>query len=188
MAIVKNNPFTQGLSGKLGNLFSFRQKGTKTVVALLPNPTNKPPTEARLKTNQDFRQANLYASAAMKDPEYKRIYKSFENDNHRACDLAKSDYLYKPVIEQLNTVNYKGHASEHIFITVRDTIEVKSVHIKIVATSNKLLEEGIAVKEAEKFQWKYTTSNGYNRLEACIISITAIDYPGNTTVKHWIIE
>ena len=45
MAIVEKNIILQGLSGKLGKILVFRQRGGKTIVAATPRKTDKAPSE-----------------------------------------------------------------------------------------------------------------------------------------------
>ncbi len=74
MAKQSNNVVTHGLSGKIGDLLVFRQRGGKTIVAKMPVKTTK--ESEKQKHRRKFQQGVLYGKAAMADPGTKELYKA----------------------------------------------------------------------------------------------------------------
>src|SRR5882762_1016848 len=97
MAIIRNNPITQGLSGMLGNTIVFRNWNGKTIVANRPSPPRK--QSAQQKSNRDrFREATEFAQAVTLDPVKKEYYKQkaalMKLPN--AYTAAITDYMRRP--------------------------------------------------------------------------------------------
>ena len=59
MAIVRNNLYTLGLSGRVGNTLLYRQYGNKTVVGVFPRPITTPPSARQLAQRKKFALAVL---------------------------------------------------------------------------------------------------------------------------------
>ncbi|MBT1705710.1 hypothetical protein, partial [Chryseosolibacter indicus] len=110
MAFVRENDLTEGLSGKFGPKFVFKQLRGKTVVARRAKPTTK--ESALQRGNRDrFRNATAYAKAMMLIAERKAYYwkraKKLKLPN--AYTAAIADYMRKPKIEEL-TINASNAA------------------------------------------------------------------------------
>jgi len=48
MAIVVDNVYTKGISGRIGDTLLYKQFGDKTVVGIFPRHSLKPPTSKQL--------------------------------------------------------------------------------------------------------------------------------------------
>jgi len=59
VAIVIDNIYTKGISGRIGDSLLYKQYGNKTVVCRFPRPSLKPPTSKQLAQRQKFALAVL---------------------------------------------------------------------------------------------------------------------------------
>ena len=85
MAKVGNNIVTTGLSGKLGNLIVFRNRGGKTIVSKTPRKKEQEPSEAQEQHQLRFQEAILYGKTSITDPLQKAARQQFSE----AVALAK---------------------------------------------------------------------------------------------------
>jgi hypothetical protein len=93
MAKVGDNIVTTGLSGKLGNLIVFRNRGGKTYVSKAPKRQDTEWTEAQEAHRLKFQEAVLYAKSAMANSEMKEAYQASADENKsaynaRLCDVS----------------------------------------------------------------------------------------------------
>lgn len=185
MSISKRNIVTHGLSGMLGDLLVFRQKGTKTVVAVAPiKGRNTEPSEAQQKVRDRFKSAATFARAVSKDPQLKKAYGELATPDQSAANLAFADYFRAPEIIATGTDNYKGKVGDIINPSVVDTLEPESVFVQILRADKSVLEEGPAVMNEDKLHWDYTAKQQLDVLTNATITITAKDRPGNISTKE----
>lgn len=99
MAKVKRNNFTEGLSGKFGNIVFRQMKDGRTIVASAPDFTDRIRSEAQLATQSRFKQAVAYARVASRtNPIYaQRAAGTTKN----AYNLALADWYNPPVIHSV---------------------------------------------------------------------------------------
>lgn len=88
----------RGVSGALGKELVFRQRAGKTVISLSPKPPKGPPSASQQMTRTKFREAMLYARAALADPLKKAAYAARAKAGQTAYNVAVADYLRPPVI------------------------------------------------------------------------------------------
>ena len=67
MALVIDNVYTKGISGRVGDQLLYKQFGNKTVVAAFLRPSLKPPTPRQLAQRQKFALAVLKTRAWLAD-------------------------------------------------------------------------------------------------------------------------
>ena len=67
MAESKNNVLSHGLSGMVGDMIVFRQRGSKTFVANAPKDSTKPPTKGQQQVRTRFQQGIIYGKTAIGD-------------------------------------------------------------------------------------------------------------------------
>ena len=184
MGKSKANYAITGLSGKVGKIFVYRQRGGETIVATPPVRT-APPTPKQIQQQTKFAQAAAYARNALLDPTLKEAYttEAKKRRNVSPYNMAMTDFLRPPQITNVDHSAYTGDTSDQkIIIEVADAFKVVSVKVKITAANNSTLEEGSAT--LVKGKWEYTTTANNATLTGSKITLTATDRPGNTTTKE----
>lgn len=184
MGKSKANYAITGLSGKVGKIFVYRQRGGETIVATPPVRT-APPTPKQIQQQTKFAQAAAYARNALLDPTLKEAYttEAKKRRNVSPYNMAMTDFLRPPQITNVDHSAYTGDTSDQkIIIEVADAFKVVSVKVKITAANNSTLEEGSAT--LVKGKWEYTTTANNATLTGTKITLTATDRPGNTTTKE----
>ena len=184
MGKSKANYAITGLSGKVGKIFVYRQRGGETIVATPPVRT-APPTPKQIQQQTKFAQAAAYARNALLDPTLKEAYttEAKKRRNVSPYNMAMTDFLRPPQITKVDHSAYTGDTSDQkIIIEVADAFKVVSVKVKITAANNSTLEEGSAT--LVKGKWEYTTTANNATLTGSKITLTATDRPGNTTTKE----
>ena len=184
MGKSKANYAITGLSGKVGKIFVYRQRGGETIVATPPVRT-APPTPKQIQQQTKFAQAAAYARNALLDPTLKEAYttEAKKRRNVSPYNMAMTDFLRPPQITNVDHSAYTGDTSDQkIIIEVADAFKVVSVKVKITAANNSTLEEGTAT--LVKGKWEYTTTTNNATLTGTKITLTATDRPGNTTTKE----
>ena len=167
MGKSKSNYAITGLSGKVGKVFVFRQRGGETIVAT-------PPVRA-----------SAYAKNALQDPSLKEDYtaEAKKRRNVSAYNMAMTDYLRAPKIAHIDHSGYTGSATgEKIVIEAGDAFKVVAVKVRIEDHDATLVEEGSATLVQGK--WVYTTTVTNPSLTGDKIIVTATDRPGNNSKKE----
>ncbi len=182
MAKSKNNVVTHGLSGTIGDMLIFRQKGGKTIVATKSEKPRKLP-EIQKEQMRRFQHAALYAKAAQVSEEYK----SAATKEKTAYIIAVADFLKAPSIEQVDLSAYTGQPGNTIRIRVIDDFAVKTVIVRITNGDGSLVEEGEAHPDAINFEWIYTATASNSSLDGDKIEIFASDTPGNVTQEEYML-
>ena len=184
MGKSKANYAITGLSGKVGKIFVYRQRGGETIVATPPVRT-APPTPKQIQQQTKFTQAAVYAKNALLDPTLKEAYtlEAKKRQNVSPYNMAMTDYLRPPQITNVDHSAYTGDASgEKIIIEAGDAFKITTMKVKITAANSSTLEEGNATLVNGK--WQYTTTATNATLTGTKITLTATDRPGNTTTKE----
>ena len=184
MGKSKANYAITGLSGKVGKIFVYRQRGGETIVATPPVRT-APPTPKQIQQQTKFAQAAAYARNALLDPTLKEAYttEAKKRQDVSPYNMAMTDYLRPPQITNVDHSAYTGDASgEKIIIEAGDAFKITTMKVKITAANSSTLEEGNATLVNGK--WQYTTTTTNTTLTGSKITLTATDRPGNTTTKE----
>lgn len=185
MAELKYNSLYRGTSGKFDQTVFRQRKNGKTVIAKLPRKHDIP--EATKAQMERFKAAVAYSKNALADNDlnqhYKEMAKKFPNIS--PYNLAMRDYLRPPVIQSIQTNDYKGKIGDKITIEATDDFQVKTLSIAITSASSSPIESGNATLEGGK--WLYTTTVANTTLSGTKIKITATDVPGNQTSKEVIL-
>ncbi|MDR2886846.1 MAG: hypothetical protein LBV26_02415 [Bacteroidales bacterium] len=127
MAKSENNVITRGLSGKVGDLLVFSQRGGKTVVSGVPRKSDKV-SDSQKEQRRKFQHAVLYAKGAQQQPEY---IEASARKGKTPYIVAVADFLNAPGIESIDLSGYSGKAGDIIRITVTDDFTVKEVGVRI---------------------------------------------------------
>ena len=184
MGKSKSNYAITGLSGKVGKVFVFRQRGGETIVATPPSHT-KAPSASQKAQQERFIRASAYAKNALQDPSLKEDYtaEAKKRRNVSAYNMAMTDYLRAPKIAHIDHSGYTGSATgEKIMIEAGDAFKVIAVKVRIEDHDAPLVEEGSATLVQGK--WVYTTTVTNPSLTGDKIIVTATDRPGNNSKKE----
>ena len=179
MAKVGNNIVTTGLSGKLGNLIVFRNRGGKTVVSKAPLKKEQEPTEVQQQHQQRFQEAVLYAKAAIADPEKKEAYSASAEEGQSAYNVAVADFLNAPRIDEIDVSHYTGQPGSYIQVRAVDDFNVAEVTVAIQAADGTEVESGAALLQPGTTWWRYTATTVNESLEGDKIVVRVSDTPGN---------
>ncbi len=175
MAKSQNNVLTHGLSGKIGNMLVFSQRGGKTIVGTVPRRSDKV-SEAQKEQRRRFQQAVLYATAAQQQPEYAE---AAAQQGKTPYIVAVADFLKAPDVERIDLSGYTGKVGDPIRIVVTDDFAVKSVAVRITNADGSLVEEGAAQPTPTGYEWLFTATQPNENLAGDKIEIFASDAPGN---------
>ena len=99
-------------------------------------------------------------------------------------NLALKDFISVPEINGFDTTLYTGAIGGIIKITAKDDTLVTEVKVRITSTAGVMLEEGLAVLNAETqtFDYAATVANGVRA--GSKIRAFAKDLPGNVTEQE----
>lgn len=181
MAESKNNVITYGLSGKVGDLIVFRNRGGKTFVSSKPKERTGEPSESQKHHQERFQEAIFYAKAAIADPTSKTAYEEAVSGGQTAYNVAVADFFHAPDIKSVDLSKYEGNEGNTIVVRVTDDFKVTGVAVSIYNADGSEVESGQAVQAANGIDWIYTATVGNESLEGDRIVIRAYDLPGNAT-------
>jgi hypothetical protein len=184
MAKSQKNVVTHGLSGKVGDLLLFRQRGGKTIVSRIPEQP-KTVSEKQKAQRQRFRRAVIYGQAAVVAPETKDLYETIAKKKGKTpFTLAVADWLNIPEILDIDCSDYSGQQGDVILVEAIDDAMVKYVRISIISIDGILVEEGLAVPDVSGKVWTYTaTQTDNNDVKGYKIVVTVSDLPGNIVTE-----
>lgn len=171
MAKVKDNPVTEGVSGKLGRNLVFRHmKDGRTIVATRPNYSNHKWTKDQGAHHSRFQQAAAYARvAARTNPLYSKLAEGTAKNSY---NIALSDWFHAPVIHE---VSQQG---DRIRVNATDNVQVANVRITVLNGQGQTLEQGEAIHVNDPW-WEFEIAAS---AEGKVI-VEAFDLAGNCT-KH----
>ncbi|MBT1702357.1 hypothetical protein [Chryseosolibacter indicus] len=183
MAHVRENDLTEGLSGKFGRKFVFKQLRGKTIVARRAKPTTK--ESALQRDNRErFKKASAYAKAMMLIPERKAYYWEMAKEMKvpNAYTAAIADYMRKPVIKEAEV------ATEDSTLTVKMSAAKKDFRIGIIKAV-ALGHDGLPVEEAETItefeNWEYRFVRQKDWIQK--IKVVVQDEAGNIVVREMVV-
>ncbi|MBT1704625.1 hypothetical protein [Chryseosolibacter indicus] len=157
MAHVRENDLTEGLSGKFGRKFVFKQLRGKTIVARRAKPTTK--ESALQRENRDrFKKASAYAKAMMLIAEKKAYYWNMAKELNlpNAYTAALSDYMRKPTIEEVDVVTEDSSLAIKVSATKKD-FRIKMIKVVALGQDDVIVEEGDTVKDIQRWHYVFTT-------------------------------
>jgi len=184
MATSKNNLLTHGLSGTVGDLLVFRNKGGQVIVASKPKERTSDYTEAEKSQHQRFQHATIYGKSAITDPTLKAAYTAAAGEGQSAYNVAVADFFHAPDIKTLDLSAYKGNVGDTITIEVTDDFKVAEVEVNIFNADGTVVEQSNAVQNPiNAIEWIFTAKVANASVTGDRIEIKAYDLPGNKTVK-----
>lgn len=189
MAIIHDNLFVLGTSGMVGSQLVYRNRNGKIILSKRPHRT-KPQTDAQIAHGLRFKEATIYAKAALTDEDTRKGYaEKAQNSGNglSAYNVAVADFLNAPVIRKINLDVYSGQSGEEIVISAIDDFRVKDVTVEIRQSDSTLVEKGTAIAGANGLDWTYTTQSANASLTGSKVTVRVSDLPGNVTVKEEVI-
>ena len=159
MAKVKDNPITEGASGKLGRRLVFRHmKDGRTIIATRPDYSDHKWTTDQQAHHSRFQQAAAYARVSSRsNPLYAELARGTAKN---AYNLALSDWFNPP---EVHSVTRKDGC---IVVAAFDNVQVTNVLVTISDGEGQILEQGQA-RMIYEGRWEYdTTTQGKIRVEA----------------------
>lgn len=184
MAKVGDNIVTTGLSGKLGNLLVFRNRGGKTIVSKAPKKKQTEWSEAQEKHRLRFQEAILYAKSAMAVPQKKDAYQAAAKEGQTAYNVAVADFLNAPYINEIDVSKYNGQPGSYIQVRAVDDFMVQEVIVTVQNSDGTEVESGAAVLQEGGIWWRYTATAVNESLAEDKITIRVFDIPGNLTEQE----
>jgi uncharacterized protein YjbJ (UPF0337 family) len=181
MATSNNNIITHGLSGKVGDMLVFSQRGGKTIVGKVPDKSHVEQSEKQKQVTAKFQEAVIYAKGAITDEITKVAYNSTAKNGQSAYNVAIADFFNAPKIESINLSGYAGKVGESIIVKATDDFQVKQVTVAIYNEDGSIVEKGEAQLDASNTYWVYVTTAQNNQLQGDKIVIQASDILGNLT-------
>lgn len=179
MATSKNNVLTHGLSGTVGDLLVFRNKGGKVIVANKPKERTSEYTEGEKAHQLQFQMATLYGKSVLADPDKKAAYNASAKEGQSAYNVAVADFFHAPDIKAIDISGYSGKEGDVIKIIVTDNFQVREVSVGIYNADGTEVEHGGAVQSANPSEWIFTSTVVNESVEGDRIEVKAYDLPGN---------
>jgi hypothetical protein len=139
VAEVRENPFLEGLSGRVGE-FVFRIRDGRTFVARRPaRRRSATTTEPRGRTLSRFKEAVAFAREARHKPAFRSLSRVLRG--YSPYHLAIQDYLSLPLIEKVDDQDVTGQGGV-LVIDVSEKIDVRSVEVRLLEAGG----EGVTSK------------------------------------------
>ncbi len=187
MAKRRINPSFTDITGKIGDLVHYTRNG-KALTRRTPVRT-KPPRAGELVNQSRFRQAQIFAKAALTVPAQRARYeKAAAGLDASAYNMAVSDYYHVPEVGDVDISGYRGKSGELIRVRVEEgRIGAAEVRVAIASPAETILEEGTASVERDGVTWWYGAQRDLAPGQALWITVTAFDQPGHRatkTVRH----
>ena len=112
MARYKDNYVTQGLSGKVGNEFVFKNYNGKTIVGKYPDRSQVTLSKEQIKYKKLFAEASKYASKIINDPLKKNSIKT--KGATSVYHAALKDYIARHAGKPRNGKQVKADINGHL--------------------------------------------------------------------------
>jgi hypothetical protein len=179
----KDNMVVRGLSGNFAGMCVFHNRGRKTFMRKIPAKPSVPASEKQKAGRKRFADCQKYANAANKDPLLKAGYAAKAKSGESAYNRALSDALLPPKLGKFNTEKYQGRPNDSFTVEAKDDFMVISITITIHNATGELIEQGNAVMELNEIDWLYVATADNENFRGSIITATAMDLPGNKTIR-----
>lgn len=188
MTKLKNNVVTQRFSGKVGGIQAFNQKIDTTVQRNSRSSSLLVQTDKQVKVRKKFKRGVAYAKSVLSNPSMKAAYEAVLTEGQTAYNLALADYFVPPEIKMLDVSMYHGKVGDIIRVRAIDDFRVNAVKLSIKNNNEIIIEAGDAVRDSSNILlWKYAATKINTHVSGTKIIATAIDIPGNKTVREEII-
>jgi hypothetical protein len=179
MTKVKLSEPFESMSGGYNKKYFVSTRGSKTILTRRRDISNLEPTEKQMAQQEFFADAAKYGAGVKNDPAKWAWYKSLQDRDHSAFNMAVADFLSLPVIHDIDASSYTGHADEIIPVTAYDKFRVVSVTVNIHAADGTLVEQGLAERRERTSIWYYITRQDNPTLAGTVITAVVTDVPGH---------
>ncbi len=179
MTKVIVNEMLKSMSGRYGEKHVFRDFAGNTIVAKRPT-LNGESSVGQEAHRGFFREAIKYATFTKDDPAKWAKYVSRHVPGRSAFNLAVSDFMCPPVIEQIDASQYMGHVGDKIIVTAVDKFEVTGVEVRITGHDGTLIEEGVALRHENTSFYAYVSTRENSTRAGTVLTVTASDNPGHS--------
>lgn len=186
MAQSTDNVVTYGLRGMIGKLLVFKKRGDKMIVSNRPVfKASRTYTPEQIQVQQRFKEASIYASAAIKDEVLKLGYTAMATGNQSGFNRAFLDYQTPPTfLGNANITAYTGSIGDKLVAKVTDDFKVDEVKVEIRSADDTIIEAGQAVMQPNGLDWEYTIKVFNGNLAGTKIILMAYDLPRNETIQE----
>jgi len=188
MSHTKNNALTKNYRGKFGNQFVLRNRNGKSIMAAMPMRKNDSMTPAQAEARRRFANASQYAKNILLDPDMQVAYAAKATGGMSAYNVAMTDYLKAPWVEEIDVTAYTGNSGEKIRVQAFDDFMVTEVTVKIIAPDETIVESGPCELDTLGIWWEYTATQSIADLTGHEIIATARDLPGHTGTASYLYE
>jgi hypothetical protein len=186
MAKSTNHPITGKISGNIGDMEFANYKDKQVIRKPYQRKLSTKWTKPQLVTQSGFSKAKQYGKEVLANPTKKAAYTPAARQKNRSeWNLAIGDSLTPPTITEIDPSGYNGQAGDLVRIKAADDVKVSSLTVAIRNIAGQIFEEGQAEPSLEPDQWTYTALTTVPATELAVtIEVTAVDMPGNKTVKQ----
>ena len=186
MAIISPNSLLSNVHGSIGKLTVVHLNGR---IILRQKPSAKPAATPKRKAHRGkMGRASQWASCVLADPETAAVYEAAaQGSGLSAHNIAVSDFMNDPVIEDIDLSAYSGQSGQTIRVQAKDGDKVPpgvglaSLKVAIRSLAGAILEEGLATGQGQA--WNYLTQQQMPPGVIVKIEVTATDRPGNHAAK-----
>jgi hypothetical protein len=161
----------------------FKKVYGKTVAFAKPTVTTEP-TDKQLAQREQFKQAAMYAKAALADPALRPLYAAaaYAKDVPVVA-VAVQDYFNPPTIDEVRLSAYKGRVGDRIDVFAHDDFGVANVYVTIKGANGTVIENGPAVAGSSadgSVHWSYAATTLVQPGTTVTVQANAADHPGTT--------
>ncbi len=181
MSSTNDNSLTKNYRGKFGNQLVYRNRGGVSIMAKLPRKSQKPAGEAQLAQRRKFKMASRWAKQILLDPVMLAEYTMRADGLKSPYNLAITNYLRPPEIQEINIMEYNGEAGSKIKVVAVDDFKITGVTVKITDAAGSLIEQGPCYEDLSADCWVYIANVAVTDLSGVVIRAEASDTPCHTT-------
>jgi len=179
MAKVTLSEPIESISGGYNKKYYMSTHGSKTILVRRPEKSDKEPTDKQKAQQEKFSDGAVYGGLAKNDPERWAWYKSLKDTDNSAFNMALADFCSSPVVRNIDTTLYQGHAGDQIRVNAYQKFRVTDVTVRINASDGTLVEEGQAVSRDKTGYYLYVAVVEIPDLSGMVITAVATDTPGH---------
>jgi hypothetical protein len=185
MGRVRTNNALGTIEGKLGHLAFVHCADGRVLVRMAP-VRKAAFTPGELRSQSRFARAVAFVRSLRANPGAYALYQhAAQAKRKRACDLALSDFLNPPVIQDVDLSAYSGQPGQAVRIEALDSFAVQAVAVVVKRADGTLLEEGAAALDVTSGLWLYGTQSAVNAGQILFLEVSAADPAGNVATKSF---
>ena len=189
MAKAVRNVVTNNYSGKLGDII-LRVVDGRSIISKYPRYKKFHWSRAQKRNQSRFRDAVAYAGRAVEDPVMREYYKSKVKWGQHERNVAISDYLLNPEIQDIDVSNYRGQEGNIIKITTINKYKIAAVIVTILNAAGFEVESGMAVEYpyGASGEWFYKTLEPNPEWRGGRVVVRVTDSPGKVVTSFQVLD